>query len=133
MRLHDKIALVTGSSRGIGRAIALEFAKEGANVVVNYSKSENDAKSVVQEINDQDVSALLCKADVSDRNSVENMVKQILDEFGWIDICVNNAGVIFRGAQGYKNDDPNVWQQTLDINLKGTFNVISIVKNQMLQ
>ncbi len=133
MRLQDKIALVTGSSRGIGRAIALDFASEGAIVVVNYSKSEDEAKEVVQTIEAQGSKALLCKADISDRKAVEQIIKAILDKFGRIDVCVNNAGVIFRGALGYKGDDPKVWQTTLNTNLKGTFYVINTIKEQMLQ
>ncbi|MFX0199488.1 MAG: 3-oxoacyl-ACP reductase family protein [Candidatus Hodarchaeota archaeon] len=133
MRLQGKIALVTGSSRGIGRAIALDFASEGATVVVNYSKSEDEAKEVIQTIETQGSTALLCKADISDRKAVEQIVKTILNEFGRIDVCVNNAGVIFRGALGFKGDDPKVWQTTIDTNLKGTFYVINAVKEQMLQ
>ena len=133
VRLQDKIALVTGSSRGIGRAIALDFASEGAKVVVNYSKSEDEAKKVVQAIETQGSEVLLYKADVSDRKAVEQMVERTLNEFGRIDVCVNNAGVIFRGALGYKGDDPHVWEQTLDTNLMGTFHCCETVKTQMLQ
>jgi len=132
MRLKDKIALVTGSSRGIGRAIVLDFAKEGANVIVNYSKSEEEANEVIQAIENRGSKCLSCKADVSNRKAVECMVETILKEFGRIDVCVNNAGVIFRGALGYKGDDPNVWQTTLNTNLKGTAYTIWAVKEQML-
>jgi 3-oxoacyl-[acyl-carrier protein] reductase len=132
MRLKDKIALVTGSSRGIGQAIALDFAKEGAKVIVNYSKSKEEANEVIYAIKKRGSQCLLCKADVSDRNAVDKMIETVLNEFGRIDICVNNAGVIFRGALGYKGDDPNVWQTTLDTNLKGTAYTIWAVKEQML-
>ncbi len=131
MKLNDKIALVTGSSRGIGRSIALDFAKEGAIVAVNYNKSEKEAKNIIKFIESSGSTTLLCKADVSERGAVDKMVERILSEFGRIDICVNNAGIIFRGAMGHKHDDPTIWEQTLNTNLKGTFHCIEKVKEQM--
>jgi len=95
MKLKNKVALITGSSRGIGRATALLFAKEGANIVVNYSKSEKESNKVIDEIKKLGSDAICIKCDVSDEKQVKKMVEQTIKKFGKIDILVNNAGVVF--------------------------------------
>lgn len=119
MRLQDKVALVTGSSRGIGRAVALGFAKEGAKVVVNYSSSENAAQEVVKEVRAMGSEAIAVKADVARKNEVEAMFAAASDTFGRLDILVNNAGFT-RPAMMVKMTEEQ-WDQVLDIHLKGAF------------
>src|SRR3989338_7203071 len=95
MKLTGKVAIVTGASRGIGKAIAILFAKEGAKVVVNYSKSENEASQVVAEIKKQSSDAIAIKCDVSDEKQVKAMIDKTIRTFGKIDILVNNAGIVY--------------------------------------
>ena len=92
MRLKDKIALVTGSSRGIGRAIALSYGKEGADVVVNYTSNEKAAIEVVNTLESMGRKAIAVKADVSQKTDAENLVNSAIEAFGGLDILVNNAG-----------------------------------------
>ncbi len=117
MRLEGKVALVTGASRGIGRAIALAFADEGADLIVNYLHSEAEARQVVSGIHGMGRQAIALRADVSAEDEVEEMVAQALDTFGRIDILVNNAGIVlpFRFAE----PDYDRWQRMVDVNIKG--------------
>lgn len=92
-----KTVLITGASRGIGRAIAKEFAKNNYAVVINYNKSENDANSLLNEIKASDGRAMLCKADVSNKEEVNQMVDMVIKNFGHIDVLVNNAGISSKG------------------------------------
>lgn len=119
MRLKDKVALVTGSSRGVGRAIALAYAKEGARVVVNYSSNKAAGEEVVKEIEDMGCNAILVKADVANASEAEELVKKGIEEFGDLDILVNNAG-FGRPAMLLKMTEEQ-WDKVLDIHLKGAF------------
>ena len=119
MKLKDKIALVTGSSRGVGRAVALGLAKQGANVVVNYTSNENASNEVVAAIQSMGGKAIAVKADVAQKAEVENMVKSAIDTFGRLDILVNNAGFT-RPAMMIKMTEDQ-WDQVVDIHLKGAF------------
>lgn len=119
MRLKDKIALVTGSSRGVGRAIAIGFAKEGAKVLVNYTSNEKAAIEVVEEIKKIGSQAIAVKADVAQKAESESLVQAAVDEFGGIDILVNNAGFT-RPAMMMKMTEDQ-WDQVVDIHLKGAF------------
>ena len=119
MKLKDKIALVTGSSRGIGRAVALAYAKEGAKVVVNYTSNEKAAKEVVEAIDKMDSQAIAVKADVAKKAEAERLVQAGIDQFGRIDILVNNAG-FGRPAMMLKMEEDQ-WDQVIDIHLKGAF------------
>lgn len=92
-----KTVLITGASRGIGRAIAKEFAKNNYAVVINYNKSENDANSLLNEIKASDGRAMLCKADVSNKEEVNQMVDMVIKNFGHIDVLINNAGISSKG------------------------------------
>ncbi len=131
MKLKNKVALVTGASRGIGRATVLALAKEGCNVVVNYNSSEEKAKEVAEEIKKIGKEALLVKADVSDETQVKSMIKETIDNFGRIDILVNNAGIVF--------DDPvferpiEQWKRTMDVNLLGVFLCSKYTTEHMLK
>jgi 3-oxoacyl-[acyl-carrier protein] reductase len=119
MKLKDKIALVTGSSRGIGRAVALAYAKEGAKVVVNYTSNEKAANEVVEAIDKMDSQAIAVKADVAKKTEAERLVQAGMDQFGRIDILVNNAG-FGRPAMMLKMEEDQ-WDQVIDIHLKGAF------------
>jgi len=119
MRLKGKTALVTGSSRGVGRAVALAFGKEGANVVVNYSSNETAAKEVVEKIEAMGSKAIAAKGDVAKKADAEALVKAAVDEFGKLDILVNNAGFT-RPAMMLKMTEEE-WDQVIDIHLKGAF------------
>lgn len=119
MKLQNKVALVTGASRGMGRAIALLFAQEGAKVVVNYLKSQEKAAQVVAEIKKAGSEAIAIKADVSDEAQVKQMVRQAVERLGKIDILVNNAGIVFDIPYMEKTVDQ--WNKTLGTNLIGGF------------
>lgn len=119
MRLKDKTALVTGSSRGVGRAVALGFAKEGANVVVNYTSNEKAANEVVEAIQKIGSKAIAMKADVAQKSDAENLVKKAIETFGRLDILVNNAGFT-RPAMMIKMSEEQ-WDEVVDIHLKGAF------------
>lgn len=131
MRLKDKIALVTGGSRGIGRAVSLGLAKEGAHIVVNYISHEEDAKEVVNKIKELGRESIAIKADVSNQDEVIQMVKRAIDEFGRIDILVNNAGV--GPFKPFLEITEELWDGTLAVNLKGMFLVSQAVAKEMIR
>lgn len=131
MILLDKVAIVTGSSRGIGAAVALEFAKEGANVVVVGVTNVEGANEVARKIEETGRQALVVMADVSDRHQVDNMVKQGLQKFGNIDILVNNAGNIDLARFHEITDE--IWDRTMDIHIKGAYNCTKAVVEHMIK
>lgn len=118
-RLEGKSALVTGSSSGIGRGMATRFAKEGANVAVNYSKSKESAEETMHEIDKTGVKSLMVRADVSQADQVDSMVSQVVREFGGLDILVNNAGIFIEKSLEDTTDE--IWDTVLGTNLKGAF------------
>lgn len=129
--LKNKIALITGAGRGIGRAIAIALAKEGAEVVINYNGSEERAKEVKQTIEENGGKASIYKCNVSDFTACEAMIKDIVKEYGHLDILVNNAGITKDGLiMKMKEEDFN---SVLNVNLKGTFNTIRHSARQMLK
>ena len=129
--LESKVALVTGAGRGIGRAIAIALAKEGAEVVVNYNGSEERAKEVKQTIEENGGKASIYKCNVSDFEACEAMIKDIVKEHGRLDILVNNAGITKDGLiMKMKEED---FDSVLNVNLKGTFNTIRHSARQMLR
>lgn len=119
MKFKDKVVLITGSSRGVGRATALEFAKEGATVIINYNSSEDKANALVDEIIEIGSKAIAIKCDVSDENQVKNMIEEIISKFGKLDIVVNNAAIVFDVPLFEKTIDQ--WQKTMAVNLTGPF------------
>lgn len=126
-----KAALVTGSSRGIGRGIALELGKEGYHIIVNYSGSEDKANAVVEEIKEAGGSAESYQCHVEIFEDVKAMIKHITTEHGSIDLVVNNAGVTKDGLlMRMKEAD---FDRVIDVNLKGTYNVIQNVTRPMLK
>lgn len=129
--LKNKIALITGAGRGIGRAIAIALAKEGAEVVINYNGSEERAKEVKQTIEENGGKASIYKCNVSDFATCEAMIKDIVKEYGHLDILVNNAGITKDGLiMKMKEED---FDSVLNVNLKGTFNTIRHSARQMLK
>ena len=130
--MNKTVVLVTGSNRGIGAACVKEFAKQGANVIINYCHHEEEALELKKEIEEEyNVEALVIKCDVSDSEQVENMVNEIVDHFGGIDILVNNAGV----SRDSLLLDKTVkeFRRVLDVNLLGTYLCSKYVGKIMLQ
>lgn len=119
IELRNKIALVTGGSRGIGSAIARAFAAAGANVVITYKSDKRAANALAKAISELDVECLALQTSVDQRKSVSKVIKTTLRKFGKIDILVNNAGIWKRGEIGTMTDAQ--WDETVDTNLKGVF------------
>jgi len=117
--LDNKVSLVTGASRGIGRAIALEMAREGADVIVNYNHSKDKAIEVTRAIEALGRRALAVRADVSKANDVEEMRRLVLKEFGSVDILVNNAGIHYH-LKSWEMEQSE-WSRVLGVNLDGVF------------
>ncbi|NIK10754.1 3-oxoacyl-[acyl-carrier-protein] reductase [Alkalibacillus almallahensis] len=129
--LEGQTALVTGASRGIGRAIALELAKNGANVVVNYAGNQARADEVVEEIKEFGQEAIAYQANVSSSEEVTAMIKQTVDQFGSVDILVNNAGITRDNLLMRMKEEE--FDEVIDTNLKGVFNCIKGVTRQMMK
>ena len=129
--LQGKSVLVTGASRGIGRAIALEFAKQGANVAVNYAGSEDKAQKVVEEILQLGVKGFKIQADVSNESNVKSMVKEVISQFGQLDILINNAGVNKDNLLMRMKESE--FDQVINTNLKGAFLCTKAVTRQMMK
>jgi NAD(P)-dependent dehydrogenase (short-subunit alcohol dehydrogenase family) len=117
--LQDQVALVTGSGRRIGRVIALELARAGASVVVNYSASKAQAEAVMKEIKQMGHASLAIKADVAKPRQVQKMFQVVRKRLGRLDILVNNAAIFFRSPWGRLSEID--WDRILGVNLKGTF------------
>jgi 3-oxoacyl-[acyl-carrier protein] reductase len=130
MKLKNRIAIVTGAARGIGRAIALQLAAAGATVVCNYAASREKAEAVVSEIQAAGGTALACQADVKNLAAVEKMVQDTLDKFGRVDILVNNAGV--NRDQLILQMTAEEWRDVIETNLYGTFHCTRAVTQQMM-
>ena len=119
MKLKGKVAVVTGASRGMGRAIVKLFADEGAKVVINYNHSETLAKRLTEEINGKGGDSIAVKGDVSDPKQVRALVEQAVERFGRIDILVNNAGILLPSL--FLDCTDEIWEKIIAINLKGPF------------
>lgn len=131
MKLQGKTAIVTGASRGIGREIALELARQGANVTVNFAGSEAKANEVVDEIKALGQDAFAFQCDVSNAEAVGEMVKQTIEKFGNVDILVNNAGITRDNLLMRMKEDE--WDDVININLKGVFLCTKAVTRQMMK
>ncbi|MBI2528999.1 MAG: 3-oxoacyl-[acyl-carrier-protein] reductase [Candidatus Rokubacteria bacterium] len=131
MQLKARTALVTGASRGIGRAIALALAEEGADVAVNFVSSEESAKQVVEQIQKMGRRAMLAQADVADYPDTYRMAQDVIREFGHLDILVNNAGIT--SDKTFTKMDHASWKRVVDINLGGVFNCTKVFIDQMLK
>ena len=131
MQLEGRTALVTGASRGIGRAIALALAAEGADVAVNYVASEAPARAVVDEIRGMGRRAMIAQADVADYPDTFRMAHDILKEWGHVDILINNAGI--NSDKTFVKMDHASWRKVLAINLDGVFNCTKVCVDQMIK
>lgn len=131
MKLEGMSALVTGASRGIGREIAIELARQGANVAVNYAGNEAKAAETVEEIQKMGRNAFAVKADVSNADEVAEMVKKAIAEFGRLDILVNNAGITRDNLLMRMKEDE--WDAVISTNLKGVFLCTKAVTRQMMK
>ena len=129
--LRDKVILVTGSSRGIGREIALTLAENGANIVINYRNYNNEIEALVKDIEAKGVKIVTVKCDVSNFEEVENLISEAKEKLGSIDILVNNAGITKDGLlMRMKQED---FESVLDVNLKGVFNTTKLITPIMMK
>lgn len=122
MELENKNAIVTGGSVGLGAAIAIGLAKEGANVALNFRKHDAEAKQVAEEIVKMGRKGLVVQADVSNFDDAQKMVEQVVKEFGGLDILVCNAGINWDGVIWKMTEEQ--WDRVMEVNLKGYFNYI---------
>jgi 3-oxoacyl-[acyl-carrier protein] reductase len=129
--LKDKVAVITGASRGIGKAAALALVSQGAKVVINYARSSDAAEATVKEITDAGGEAIALQADVSQSTEVDNLIKTTLDQFGRIDVLVNNAGITQDTL--LLRMKPEQWQAVIDLNLTGVFLCTKAVSKTMLK
>ena len=130
-RLDGKFALVTGASKGIGRAVALELAQMGASVAVNYNSSRDAAIETEKAIKNYGVDGFAVRADVGKLDAVNSMIDMVNDRFGQIDILVNNAGIIDDGLLLRMTDE--AWKNVIDTNLNGTFYCTRAVIRSMVK
>ena len=126
-----KTVLITGASRGIGKDLAVTFAKNNYNVVINYNKSEDQAKQLLNALINMGCNALIYKADVSNIKDVQNMISYVIDQFKSIDILINNAGIDSKGL--FIDEDNNTTQKLIDVNLIGAINVTKNVLPHMIK
>ncbi|RNM27756.1 3-oxoacyl-[acyl-carrier-protein] reductase [Staphylococcus cohnii] len=126
-----KNALVTGASRGIGRSIAIQLAEEGYNVAVNYAGNREKAEAVVEEVKAKGVESLAIQANVANGDEVKAMIKEVVNQFGTVDVLVNNAGITRDNLLMRMKESE--WDDVIDTNLKGVFNCIQKVTPQMLR
>ena len=129
--MAEKVALVTGASRGIGRGIALELASKGYAVAINYSGNEEKANEVAEAVRELGQKALVVKADVSVESDVKEMVKSVINEFGSLDVLVNNAGITRDNLLMRMKEAE--FDQVIDTNLKGVFLCMKTVSRQMMK
>jgi 3-oxoacyl-[acyl-carrier protein] reductase len=129
--LKGKVAVVTGASRGIGKAAALALVTQGAKVVINYARSSDAAEATVKEITDAGGEAIAVQADVSQSEQVDNLFKTTLDKFGRTDVLVNNAGITKDNL--LLRMKPEQWQAVIDLNLTGVFLCTKAVSKTMLK
>jgi 3-oxoacyl-[acyl-carrier protein] reductase len=120
MELEGKVAIITGGTRGIGRAIALDLAANGADIALNYRQSADLAQELAEEIRGMGRRALIVQADVSSFDDAQTMVQQVLEEFGRVDILINNAGMNWDGVVWKMTEEQ--WDRVINVDLKGTFN-----------
>src|SRR3989338_10815224 len=118
-KLDGKVAIVTGSDRGIGKGIALSLAKEGCKIVINSHKNVSEGNDAVSEIKSLGSDALFVVADVSNERHVKNLVEKAVKKFGRVDILVNNAGILVMGTLLTLTEKD--WDRQMDVNLKGVF------------
>ena len=126
-----KVVFVTGGSRGIGKEVALKFAKNGYDVVINYVSSKTDVESLKSEFNKLGAKSVILKADVTDTKEIEKVVETAIKEFGKIDVLVNNAGITKDNLMIRMSEED--FSKVIEVNLKGTFIVTKIVAKYMMK
>jgi 3-oxoacyl-(acyl-carrier-protein) reductase len=131
MDLEGKVSLVTGGSRGIGRAICFALAQEGSTIAVNYHRNAEAAAEVLSTLKKMDVAAKAYQADVSKQDEAHRMIEQIMSDFGRIDVLVNNAGIT--RDKSFLKMTPDQWDSVLLVNLNGPFNITSALLPQMIE
>ena len=131
MKLNNRVAIITGASRGIGKAITRRFSAEGAKVVVNYKESTGLAENVVNEIRTAGGEAISIQADVSQRTQTDRLRDETLNAFGQIDVLVSNAGIII--DKPYIESTEEDWNAAMDSNLRGFFNITQSVLPHMIK
>lgn len=129
--MHGKVAIVTGSSRGIGREIALALARRGVNVVLNYQKDKTAAQTVADEIRALGAEAEIVEADVRHFDQAQRLADRAISRFGRIDVLVNNAGIT--RDKTFRKMQPEQWHEVIDVNLHGVFNVTKAVIDPMCE
>jgi 3-oxoacyl-[acyl-carrier protein] reductase len=129
--LNDKIALITGGCRGIGRAVALEFAKAGATVILNDVSSEDSAQEVLKEIKDLGGQSEFLQFNVTESDTVEEKIKYVLEKYGRIDILVNNAGITRDSL--FMRMKEEQWDEVFNVNMKGVFHCTKNVVRSMIK
>ncbi|MFJ8244720.1 3-oxoacyl-ACP reductase [Peribacillus asahii] len=129
--LTNKVAIVTGGSRGIGAAIAMELAKNGAKVVINYNRSAGSAEQVIESIKKIGGEAYAVQADVSNSEESENLIKETINHFGKLDILINNAGITRDST--FKKLSEEDWRTVIDVNLNSVYNTSSIALPYLLE
>ena len=128
--MNSKVVLVTGSSKGIGKATIIEFASKGYKVVINYNNSKDEANELKEYVeNKYHTQALAIKADVSNENEVKNMIEQIINEYGHIDVLVNNAGIVY--DRSFEEITIDEFKRTLEVNVIGAFIITREVSKYM--
>src|SRR3990172_12771579 len=131
MELKDKTVLVTGSAKRVGKVIALTLAKRGADLVINYQRSQKEAEEAVREIRQLGVKALAIRANVSAAQEVQAMIRQAVQHFGRLDVLVNNAAVFY--PTPFDRLTEKDWDDMIDINLKGSFLCAKYAADEMLK
>ena len=126
-----KVAFITGGSRGIGKEVALKFADNGYNIVINYVSDKTDTKGLEKEFTKRGVEALIIKADVTNTEQIENLVKEVIEKFGKVDVLVNNAGVTKDNLLMRMSEEE--FDKVVEVNLKGTFIVTKAVIKYMMK
>lgn len=129
--LNNRVAIVTGAGRGIGAAIAMELAKKGAHIIVNYNRSAGPAEMVVSEIKKMGGEAHMIQADISNLNEAEHLITETINQYGRLDILVNNAGITRDST--FKKLTENDWKTVIDVNLNSIFNTSSVALPYLLE
>ena len=128
---ETKVAFITGGSRGIGKEVALKFADNGYNIVINYVSDNTDVQKLKEEFTQKGVESLIIKADVTNSKQIENLVKEVIEKFGKIDVLVNNAGITKDNLLMRMSEEE--FDKVINVNLKGTFIVTKAVIKYMMK
>ena len=128
---ENKTVFVTGGSRGIGKEVALKFAEKGYNVVINYVSEKTNIDKLKEEFESKGIKSLIVRADVTNKDEIEILVKKAIEEFGSIDVLVNNAGITRDGLLMRMNEED--FDKVIEINLKGTYIVTKVVTKYMMK